>query len=974
MTNQSLPMTTDTAPLFILIDGHSLAFRAYHAFAHAKKGPLLTSTGIPTSVCFGFLNSLLQVIESQQPHCVAIAFDRKEPSFRHQIYPNYKGDRKETPEDFIPDLENLKLLLTALNLQIFTVAGYEADDILGTLAQEASQANYQVKIVTGDRDLFQLVDSQKQISVLYIEKNALKGISVNGYTEVDPTVVEEKLGVKPNQVVDYKALCGDKSDNIPGILGIGEKTAVSLLKEYGTLEGVYQNLDKIKGAIKKKLESGEEDAKNSRILAQLALDVPIDIDLQNCQLKGFDIQTIRPLLEKLELKRFLQNLNPLQEQFGGTLTLSSQISESEITEPQQLSLFQTVVSDDIKEIKETESSCIEPQIISSLEQLTQLIKILEQHTDPHQPVAWDTETTSLDPKDAILVGIGCCWGDKPTEVAYIPLNHTQGEQLPQEKVLLALRPLIENEKYPKGFQNTKFDRRVLLNQGIKLAGVVFDTMLASYVLHPEYSHKLSDLCHRYLENVKALSYKDLEISKTKTLADLDINRTAHYCGMDAYATFKLVPKLRAELKQNLELYNLLLEVEQPLEPVLSEMENTGFRIDSNYLKEFSQKLEQDLQSLEKKAYEAAGESFNLGSPKQLSEILFEKLGLNKRKSRKIKTGYSTDHATLEKLQGDHPVIDYILEHRTLAKLKSTYVDALPVLVHPKTGRVHTDFNQAVTTTGRLSSSNPNLQNIPIRTEFSRKIRQAFIPEEGWLLVSADYSQIELRILAHLSQEPVLLEAYRNYQDVHRVTAQLLFDKENITSEERSIGKTINFGVIYGMGAQRFARAFGLSVQEGKEFIEKYHQKYAKVFAYLEKVKREAIANGFVTTIKGRRRYFEFFDDKLNNLRGEKPEIIDLEKLNCNYSDAQLLRAAANAPIQGSSADIIKIAMVQLAQILEQSQTRLLLQVHDELVFEVPPDEWKDLQLKIKNTMENAVNLSVPLLVEIRSGKNWMEAK
>lgn len=973
MTHPSLPMTADTAPLLILIDGHSLAFRAYHAFAHTKQGPLRTSTGIPTSVCFGFLNSLLQVIESQQPQCVIIAFDRKEPSFRHQLDPNYKGDRKETPEEFIPDLENLKLLLSALNLQIVTVAGYEADDILGTLALKASQANYKVKIVTGDRDLFQLVDAQKKISVLYLEKNAFKASSPNGYTEVNPAEVEQKLGVKPNQVVDYKALCGDKSDSIPGILGIGEKTAVTLLKEYGTLEGIYQNLESIKGALKKKLETGEENAKHSRILAQLALDVPVEFDFNTCQLKGFELETIRPLLEKLELKKFIQNINRLQEKFGGVVSLPSQSNES-----QQLSLFPVSGSDSIEQVNQTESitklNFIEPQLINTSEKLTQLVKLLKQYTNPAQPVAWDTETTSLEPKDTTLVGIGCCWGEQPTEVAYIPLNHTEGEQLPQEEVLSALSVILESENYPKVFQNTKFDRIVLLNKGIKLAGVVFDTMLASYVLRPELSHKLSDLCERYLENIKALNYRDLEIPKTQTIAHLSLEKVAHYCGMDAYATFMLVPKLIAELKQAPDLYELLLKVEQPLEPVLAEMENTGVCIDTAYLNQLSQQLEQDLQILETKAYEAAGESFNLGSPKQLSEILFEKLGLNKRKSRKLKTGYSTDHATLEKLQGDHPIIDYILEHRTLAKLKSTYVDALPALVHPQTGRVHTDFNQAVTTTGRLSSSNPNLQNIPIRTEFSRQIRKAFITQDDWLLVSADYSQIELRILAHLSQEPVLLEAYQNYQDVHRVTAQLLFDKEVITSEERSIGKTINFGVIYGMGAQRFARSMGLSFQEGKDFIDKYHQKYARVFEYLERVKKEAIAKGFVTTIKGRRRYFEFFDDKLNHLRGEKPENLDLDKLNLNYSDAQLLRAAANAPIQGSSADIIKIAMVQLHEILQHYQARLLLQVHDELVFEIPPDEWEDLQVKIKDTMENAVKLTVPLVVDIRSGKNWMEAK
>jgi DNA polymerase-1 len=972
---------SETPPLFILVDGHSLAFRAYYAFAKAKKGALRTSTGIPTSVCFGFLNSLLQVMATQKPQYIAIAFDRAEATFRHEADANYKADRAETPEEFIPDLANLQEVLAALNLPIITAAGYEADDVLGTLAEKASQVGYQVKIVSGDRDLFQLVNSSKKISVLYLDKNAVKGNFNDSYREFNPEAVEDKLGIKPSQVVDYKALCGDKSDNIPGVLGIGEKTAVALLKEYGTLENIYENLDNIKGAVKKKLEAGKENAKHSRHLAQLVLEVPLDIQLEDCQLKGFDTNRLKPLLEKLELKTFLQRINQLQEQFGGEIeSIPVNSASPQYTEPQQLSLFNFSESETVeinqKFLQSTANLpfSITPQIIDSLDKLTELIELLKTQTNTSKPVAWDTETTALDPKEAELVGIGCCWGSQPTEIAYIPTHHREGNYLEKAQVLSTLKPILESEQYPKVFQNTKFDRLVLRNQGIKLTGAVFDTMLASYVLSPERSHKLSELCRRYLSGITSLNYADLGIPKGKTIADLPIPIVANYCGMDAQATFLLFAKLKGELEKFPALYKLLLEVEQPLEIVLADMENQGVRIDSAYLKELSHQLEQELEQIEEKTYQAAGEKFNLGSPKQLSEILFEKLELNRKKSRKIKTGYSTDHATLEKLQGDHPVIDYILEYRTLSKLKSTYVDALPALVNPDTQRIHTDFNQAVTSTGRLSSSNPNLQNIPIRTEFSRKIRQAFLPEDGWLLVSADYSQIELRILAHLSQEPVLLEAYRNNQDVHRVTAKLLFDKEDITPEERNLGKTINFGVIYGMGAQRFARESGLSTEKGKEFIEKYRHKYAKVFAYLERMKKEAVAQGFVTTILGRRRYFEFVSESLRQLRGCHLERIDLHSLKMSYDDAQLLRAAANAPIQGSSADIIKIAMVKLHKILQDYQARLLLQVHDELVFEVPPEEWQDLQAKIKSTMENAVELTIPLVVEIHSGKNWMEAK
>lgn len=962
------------SPLLVLIDGHSLAFRAYHAFAHQRQGPLQTKTGIPTSVCFGFLNSLLQVVESQQPHSLVIAFDLSEPSFRHQADENYKANRTETPEDFTADLANLQSILVQLNLPVITAAGYEADDVLGTIAEQAARGGYRVKIVSGDRDIFQLVDEKKQIAVLYLERQAIK--SAGGYREFDAAAVEEKLGIKPTQVVDYKALCGDSSDNIPGVRGIGEKTARQLLQNYHSLEEIYQNLAKIKGTTQKKLKEGYQSAQHSRHLAQIVVDVPLQVDLKNYRFQGFNLKQVQPSLEKLELKKIIDRIRALQPHL-------EQAEEKKIIDPSQplqLSLFTQTTTN----IRQSETECqpqeyekatdIKPQIIDTTEKLNQLIDKLKTFTNPNNPVAWDTETTSLEEKDAILVGLGCCWGSNPDAIAYLPLNHNQGQNLDSKVALSVIGKILASEMYPKVFQNTKFDRLILLNQGIKLEGVVFDTLLASYVLQPESGHKLSDLCHQYLPNVSVQDFQDLKIPKQKTIADIEIERIGEYCGLDVYATYNLVPTLKAKLKQSPELYQLLLEIEQPLEPVLAAMEYYGIRIDREYLKDFSRQLQEDLETIENDAYRAAGEKFNLNSPKQLSVILFEKLGLNTKKSRTTKTGYSTDRATLEKLQGDHPVVDYILEHRTLAKLKSTYVDALPALIHPKTQRVHTDFNQTVTTTGRLSSSNPNLQNIPIRTEFSRKIRKAFLPEDGWILVSADYSQIELRILAHLSQEPVLLEAYQNYQDVHSVTAQLLFDKTYISPEERTLGKTINFGVIYGMGAQRFARESGLSVAESRQFINKYQQKYARVFAYLEKVKKEAIAQGYVTTIKGRRRYFEFVSESLRKMRGANPNNIDLEGIDFSYTDAQLLRAAANAPIQGSSADIIKIAMVKIHQILQSYRARLLLQVHDELVFEIPRDEWEELQDKIKMTMENAVNLTVPLLVEINWGENWMEAK
>ena len=957
-------------PTFILIDGHSLAFRSYFAFAKGRDGGLRTKAGIPTSVCFGFFKCLLEVIATQQPQAVAVAFDLGSPTFRHQADDTYKAGRAETPEDFIPDLENLYELLQSLNLPILTAPGYEADDVLGTLAQKAAASGYRVKILSGDRDLFQLIDADKEITVLNFTPEALKH-STNSIAEFKAEEVKEKLGVFPTQVVDFKALCGDKSDNIPGVKGIGEKTAVQLLNTYNSLEEIYAAIDDIKGATQKKLITGKEDAEKSRYLAKIVCDVPLEIDWEDCQLTGFDNSLLIPILEKLEFKRFLETINEIQLKFGGEV-VENKVSEIIAETDDDLWFFSA--EDTAQEIKQN-ASPIQPRIINTEAKLTELVELLRKFTNPENPVSWDTETTALEPRDADLVGIGCCWGTEPNELAYIPIGHKNGDNLDRDLVLAALRPILESADYPKALQNAKFDRLILRCQGINLAGVVFDTMLASYLINPDSSHNLTDLSLRYL-GLSGKSYGDL-VPKGKTIADISISAVADYCGMDVYSTFGLVPKLRDKLAETPTLYKLLNEVEQPLEAVLAELEYTGVRINSAYLKELSQQLEIELARLEITATEIAGEKFNLGSPKQLSHILFEKLGLSTKYSRKIQTGYSTDAATLEKLQevDNTGFVEAIIENRTLSKLKSTYVDALPALVHPKSQRLHTDFNQTATSTGRLSSSHPNLQNIPIRTAFSRQIRKAFLPESGWLMVAADYSQIELRILAHLSQEPVLIQAYQQNEDIHTVTAKLVFEKEDISSDERRFAKTINFGVIYGMGAQKFARETGINPIDAKLFIERFNERYANVFAYLEKVKKEAIAYGYVETILGRRRYFEFTSNSLRQLKGSKLEDINLQKLkNLGQYDAGLLRSAANAPIQGSSADIIKIAMVQLHAVLRNYQARLLLQVHDELVFEVPPQEWSQLQPQIKSVMENAVSLSVPLVVDIHAGDNWMETK
>lgn len=939
-----------TNALFLIVDGHSLAYRAYYALGKAKKGPLRTSSGIPTSVCFGFLNSLLQIIDDYQPQFMAVAFDLRQATFRHTADVNYKAHRQETPSDFIEDMTNLQQLLTNLKIKIVTASGFEADDVIGTLATQGMKEDYQVKILTGDKDLFQLINDEKQVSVLYLER------SLGKYETYDETAVFAKMKVTPCQIVDYKALCGDKSDGIPGVLGIGEKIATNLLAEYDNLTAIYDNLENIKGAVKNKLITGKKDALHSQYLAKIITNIDLNVSIKDFELTGFDNESIIPFLQQLELNSFIKQINSIQTKLGGNL-----LTTIEEKKEDQFSLFTSVSN-------EKNNHLTNIIIIDTIDKLKTLIINLKQA----EFTAWDTETDGLNTQQSNLVGIGCCWGNSMEKVAYIPLKHSQGKQLTLEEVKSELQCFLEDSQYAKTLQNTKFDRLILLNHGINLQGVMFDTMLASYVLQPESSHKLSSLCQQYSLDIIAQDYDSLNLDKNQNIGDLTMEKTAEYCGFDTLATFKLTEILSKELSQFPDL-QYVFELELKLEPVLAKMEQEGIKIDQEYLQELSQEINQELTIIETKTYEEFG-SFNLASPKQLSELLFEKLALDKRKSTKTKTGYSTNQTVLEKLKGDHPIIDDILQHRTLAKLKSTYVDSLPTLINPKTNRIHSNYNQMVTATGRLSSSNPNLQNIPIRTAFSRQIRKAFIPQQNWLFLSADYSQIELRILAHLSNEPILISAYENNLDIHTVTAQLLLEKEDINQEERNLGKTINFGVIYGMGAQKFARETNVSIAQAQKFISIYREKYAQVFNYLETMKKEALTNGYVATILGRRRYFNFNDRVLDNLKGKDIDTIDLGSLKLNNYTAQLLRAAANAPIQGSSADIIKLAMVKLDQILTNYQGKLLLQVHDELVFELPLEEISPLTIEIKQIMENIIPLKIPLIVDIHTGNNWMEAK
>ena len=959
------------APLLLLVDGHSLAFRSYYALAK-QDGGLSTSGGIPTSVTHGFLKALLEAARDLQPQGVVIAFDTGQPTFRHQLDRTYKANRGEAPQEFHQDVDNLQhLLQEALRLPVCKAPGFEADDVIAAVASHAVAQGWRVRILSGDRDLFQLVDDRKDVACLYMGGGPYGG---RGISLVDRAAVEQKLGVAPHQVVDLKALTGDSSDNIPGVRGIGPKTAVTLLKDYDDLDAIYSALVTIKPSLAKKLDADRESAFRSRQLARIRIDVPL-AEPPRLAMVGLDADALATRLRQLELQSLARQLETFRRCFGSPAPvvpppaahLETRKDSINDDNPQPL-----LPLDDGEPLPR--GPRLDPQLITTEAALAALLNRLEACKDPARPVALDTETTSLNPLQAQLVGIGLCWGENSDDVAYIPLGHQNTRpRLEMEAALSSMAPWLASGEHPKCLQNAKYDRLVLLRHGLSLNGVVMDTLLADYLLDPVARHGLGDMALRHFGFLPT-SYREL-VGNCKTIADVEVGAVARYCAMDVHLTRRLAAVLRQALAgMGHRIEHLFTAVEMPLEPVLAQMEATGMSIDCDYLQRLSEQLGEQLEQLEQQVHDAAGCSFNLASPKQLGQVLFETLQLDRRKSRKTRTGYSTDAVVLERLAADHPVVPIILQHRTLSKLKGTYVDALPALVEPTTGRVHTDFNQAVTATGRLSSSNPNLQNIPTRTAFSRQVRQAFLPKPGWKLISADYSQIELRILAHLCEESLLLEAYNRGEDVHRLTAQVLLDKQEVSAEERRLGKTLNFGVIYGMGAQRFAHATGVSRAEAQNFLERYHSRYPRVFAFLELQKRLALSQGYVETLMGRRRLFHFSSQGLGRYRGCDPLDIDLNQASRSGLEAQQLRAAANAPIQGSSADIIKLAMVRLHDVLAPLPAQLLLQVHDELVLEAAPEVCDQVTDLVRHTMETVLPLRVPLQVEARSGSNWMDAK
>jgi DNA polymerase-1 len=888
---------TDQPKRLFLIDGSSYIYRAYFAIRH-----LSNAKGLATNAVFGFVNMLLKVVREQQPDHLAVVFDAKGPTFRKEIYPEYKATRAQMPADLVPQVPIIKEVVRAFNMPAIEKEGFEADDIIATLAKRFAAEGLEVTVVTGDKDLMQVVSERIQLLDTMKEK-------VTGLAEV-----AERFGGGPEKVIEVQALAGDSSDNVPGVPGVGEKTAVKLIQEFGSVENLLANLDQIKGKLQEKLREFGELARLSKELVTLRDDVSLDLDYDSFALSPPDLQALTALFKELEFHKLLQEFSSDERATGEGYR--AVLTEAELSE-----------------------------LAAELERAPRF--------------AFDTETTGLDPTLADLVGLS--FAVRTGEGWYIPLAHHYlgaPAQLDKEKVLARLRPLLADAGKAKIAQNGKYDLLVLRRAGVEVLGLAFDTMIASYLANPAATSHGMDALAAELLGYKTITYSEMTGTGKKQIgfAEVEVEKAVVYAAEDADITLRLAEKLEPMLAET-EQEKLFYEVEMPLVEVLADMEWSGVRIDPAFLGGLSKELETKLSALEKEIHQLAGGPFNIGSPKQLGEVLFERLHLAR--GRKTKTGWSTDVEVLTKLAEEQPIAARILDYRSLAKLKSTYTDALPKLVHPETGRLHTSFNQALTATGRLSSSEPNLQNIPIRTEEGSRIREAFIPAAGNLLLSADYSQVELRILAHLAGEAVLRQAFEKGEDIHRRTASEIFGvfPETVTPEMRRQAKTINFGVIYGMGAFSLGKDLGISTREAQTFIDNYFARYPGIRAFLENKKAEAREKSYVTTLLGRRCAVAEIHSPNGAIRG--------------YAE----RNAINYPIQGSAADLIKVAMVRIHRRLKEEglQAKMVLQVHDELVFDVPQAELEQVRELVRAEMEGAVTLDVPLVVDIGVGKNWREA-
>ena len=922
-----------------LLDAYALIFRGYYAFI---KNPRINSKGMNTSAIVGFMNSLLEVIRKEQPHLLAVCFDKGGSQQRTAIYPEYKANRDETPEAIRLAIPYIHQILEAMRIPIIEKEGYEADDIIGTLSKQAEKQGYTVYMVTPDKDYSQLVSPH-----IFMYKPARGGneVEIWGVEEV-----KENFQVEyPEQVIDLLGMMGDAVDNIPGLPGVGEKTAQKLLKEFGSLENLLANTDKLKGKLRENIEANKEKGLLSKTLARILLDVPVTFDEKDFELSAPQMDKIKPIFEELEFRTMLATL---QKAFGvAPATQPDLFSLAGLSSPvaTQPMFAEAVPTQKLKTIKEVTHQY---QLLTTQAEVEALLpELLAQ-----KEVCFDTETTSLNELEAQIVGLALSWEVHKGYYILFPEDFDLAGQW-----LSVLKPFFESTTILKIGQNLKYDLKVLTNYGIEVHGQLFDTMIAHYLLNPDMRHNMDLLSEAYL-GYTPIAIDTLIGKKGKgqlTMRAVPAELQKEYAVEDTDVTLQLKHAFLPLLEKD-QMTKLFTEVEAPLVKVLAQMEYEGIRLDTHFLGELSKEINTDLIALQTTIFDQAGESFNLSSPKQLGDILFEKLKLLS-KPKKTKTGqYATSEEVLSQLASEHPIVANVLEFRALQKLQSTYIEALPREVNPRTGRVHTTFMQAVTATGRLSSNQPNLQNIPIRTPRGSQIRKAFVPRnEDYTLLSADYSQIELRIIAALSEEDHMIEAFLQGQDIHRSTAAKVFSVpiEEVTKEQRSHAKTVNFGIIYGVSAIGLSQQTSLTRSQSKELIDTYYQTYPKLKGYIEKQIAFAREHGYVETILGRRRYL--------------PDV---------YSRNQVVRGAAernavNAPIQGSAADIIKIAMVRIAQRLEREHlsTRMLLQVHDELLFDVPKPELEVVTPLIREEMQQAYKLSVPLIVEIGTGNNWLEA-
>ena len=938
----------DSKDKLFLLDAYALIYRAYYALI---KNPRINSKGFNTSAILGFVNTLEEVLRKENPTHIGVAFDPAGPTFRHKAYEQYKAQREETPETIRQSVPVIKDIIRAYRIPLLEVPGYEADDVIGTLATEAGRRGIDTYMMTPDKDYGQLVGGH----VFMYRPKHTGGFEVMGAEEV-----KAKFDITDTtQVIDMLGLMGDSSDNIPGCPGVGEKTAQKLIAQFGSIENLLEHTSELKGALKAKIEGNREQIIFSKFLATIKTDVPIALDMEQLKREEPDAGLLRTLFEELEFRSLIERV--LKKPAPASAVpparqpdlFSSLPDENTSANPENPAIFPTGDTDDAKNtpLQRLENLHVDYQLIDTEEKRSNFIKKML----TTEILSIDTETTSTEPMEAELVGVS--FSNAENQAFYIPVPPQREEAM---KIVAELRPLYENPRSLKVGQNIKYDIIVLQNYGISVAGPLFDTMLAHYVLQPELRHNMDYLAEIYLH------YQTIHIDqligpkgkKQKSMRDLPPADVYRYACEDADVTLKLKNVLEQELKIN-EAEHLFYDIEMPLVPVLVNMERNGVRIDTDALRLSSEHFAKRLQDIEQDIYTLAGEDFNIGSPKQVGEVLFDRLKVTD-KAKKTKTGqYVTSEEVLESLRGKHPVIGRILEHRGLKKLLGTYVDALPQLINPHTGRIHTSFNQAVTATGRLSSSNPNLQNIPIRDEDGKEIRKAFIPDDGCEFFSADYSQIELRIMAHLSGDHNMIDAFCGGHDIHAATAAKIYkvDLKDVTPDMRRKAKTANFGIIYGISAFGLAERMNVDRKEARELIDGYFDTYPQVKAYMDQSIQVAREKGYVETIFHRRRFLPDINSRNAVVRG--------------YAE----RNAINAPIQGSAADIIKVAMARIYRQFANHRLRskMILQVHDELNFSVYPEERELVQQIVINEMEQAICMQVPLKADFGWGKNWLEA-